>query len=84
MAPLEFVYMADWYLQKMGVRQNVEIELVTPLTGAFTKPVANNIPWRAVRAEGHQGHDQLDRGQRRADRAVIASVTGDKIPTTCS
>lgn len=39
-APLEFVFMADWYFQVTGVRQDVEIELVTPLDNVFTKPVA--------------------------------------------
>jgi sulfide:quinone oxidoreductase len=29
-APLEFVFMADWYLREKGVRENVEIELATP------------------------------------------------------
>jgi sulfide:quinone oxidoreductase len=42
-APLEFLYMADDFFKKRGVRQNIEIELVTPLTGAFTKSVANKI-----------------------------------------
>ena len=39
-APLEFVYMADWFFAKRGLRQNIEIELVTPLTGAFRKRVS--------------------------------------------
>lgn len=42
-APLEFVFMADWFFQKNGVRDQVEIELVTPLGGVFTKPVATKI-----------------------------------------
>ena len=29
-APLEFVFMADWFFTNNGVRKNVEIELVTP------------------------------------------------------
>ncbi|QJT08398.1 NAD(P)/FAD-dependent oxidoreductase [Oceanidesulfovibrio marinus] len=40
-APLEFVFMADWYFTATGVRDAVEIELVTPLDGVFTKPVAS-------------------------------------------
>jgi len=40
-APLEFVFMADWYFTINGVRDKVEIELVTPLPGAFTKPMAS-------------------------------------------
>ena len=39
-APLEFAFMADWFFTKNGVRKNIEIELVTPLSAAFTKPVA--------------------------------------------
>lgn len=39
-APLEFVFLADWFFTVNGVRDKVEIELVTPLDGVFTKPVA--------------------------------------------
>lgn len=42
-APLEFVFLADDYFKKRGIRDNVEIYLVTPLPGAFTKPVASSI-----------------------------------------
>jgi sulfide:quinone oxidoreductase len=40
-APLEFCFLADWYLRKRGVRDAVELTYVTPLDGAFTKPVAS-------------------------------------------
>ncbi|MCI5124386.1 MAG: NAD(P)/FAD-dependent oxidoreductase, partial [Candidatus Electrothrix sp. AR5] len=40
-APLEFVYLADWFLTERGVRDDIEIEFVTPMTGAFTKPKAS-------------------------------------------
>ena len=40
-APLEFCFLADWYLRRRGVRDNVEITYVTPLDGAFTKPVCS-------------------------------------------
>lgn len=39
-APLEFVFLADDYFRKKGMRDKVEIILVTPLDAAFTKPVA--------------------------------------------
>jgi sulfide:quinone oxidoreductase len=42
-APLEFIFMADWFFDMQGVRDNVEIELVTPMAGAFSKPVASSI-----------------------------------------
>jgi sulfide:quinone oxidoreductase len=40
-APLEFAFLTDWYLRERGVRERVELTFVTPLDGAFTKPVAS-------------------------------------------
>lgn len=42
-APLEFVFLADWFFTKKGVRDKVEINFVTPLPGAFTKPKAASV-----------------------------------------
>ena len=39
-APLEFSFLADWYFHERGIRDDVQITYVTPLDGAFTKPVA--------------------------------------------
>jgi sulfide:quinone oxidoreductase len=39
-APLEFAFLADWYFTKRGIRDRVTLTYVTPLDGAFTKPVA--------------------------------------------
>ena len=39
-APLEFVFLADDYFKEKGIRDKVDITLVTPLDAAFTKPVA--------------------------------------------
>ncbi|MFZ0325393.1 MAG: FAD/NAD(P)-binding oxidoreductase [Actinomycetes bacterium] len=40
-APLEFTFLADSFFRENGVRDQVEITYVTPLPGAFTKPVAS-------------------------------------------
>ena len=40
-APLEFCFLADWYFHERGIRERVELTYVTPLDGAFTKPVAS-------------------------------------------
>jgi sulfide:quinone oxidoreductase len=39
-APLEFAFLADWHLRERGLRSRTELTFVTPLDGAFTKPVA--------------------------------------------
>ncbi len=40
-APLEFCFLADDFLRRRGIRAQTEITYVTPLDGAFTKPVCN-------------------------------------------
>ena len=40
-APLEFTFLADDYLKGRGLRDRTELVFVTPLDGAFTKPVAS-------------------------------------------
>jgi sulfide:quinone oxidoreductase len=40
-APLEFAFLADWYLRERGIRERVELVYATPLDGAFTKPIAS-------------------------------------------
>jgi sulfide:quinone oxidoreductase len=39
-APLEFVFLADWWLRQRGLREKTQIDYVTPLPGAFTRPIA--------------------------------------------
>ena len=40
-APLEFLMLADAYFHEQGMRDKVELIFATPLSGAFTKPVAS-------------------------------------------
>ncbi len=40
-APMEFTFLADDWLRKHGIRERTELIYVTPLDGAFTKPVAS-------------------------------------------
>ncbi len=40
-APLEMTFLADAYFRSRSMRDRVEITYVTPLDGAFTKPVAS-------------------------------------------
>ena len=42
-APLEFVFLADAYFTKRGIRDKVEIIYTTPLAGAFTKPKCTTV-----------------------------------------
>ena len=40
-APLEFVFLADWFLRETGDRSRVDLIYATPLDAAFTKPIAS-------------------------------------------
>lgn len=42
-APLEFLFLADWYFRERGMRNHIELTLATPLPGAFTKPKAASL-----------------------------------------
>jgi sulfide:quinone oxidoreductase len=42
-APLEFAFLADAFFTQKGMRDKVEILYVTPLSGAFTKPIATKM-----------------------------------------
>ncbi len=42
-APLEFIFLADAFFHEHGMRDRVDLTLVTPLPGAFTKPRAAKL-----------------------------------------
>ncbi len=42
-APLEFLFLADWFFHEHGLRDRVELTYATPLPGAFTKPRAAGL-----------------------------------------
>ena len=69
-APLEFCFLADWQLRERGVRDEVELTLVTPLDGAFTKPVASAhlealLAERGIRVESEFATGRVDAAAQR-------------------
>jgi sulfide:quinone oxidoreductase len=68
-APLEFSFLADSYFKKMGIRDKVEIVYVTPLEGAFTKPVASEalggmLEERSIKIETDFVIERIDDGRK--------------------
>jgi sulfide:quinone oxidoreductase len=51
-APLEFTFLADDWLRRHGRRDAVDLIYVTPLDGAFTKPVASERLGRMLSERG--------------------------------
>lgn len=78
-APIEFSFLADWYFRKKELRQKIEIEYVTPMPMAFTKPKASVVFGELAKEKNIKitTNYQLDRvdGKER----YLESVTGEKI-----
>ncbi|MEX1207088.1 MAG: FAD/NAD(P)-binding oxidoreductase [Acidimicrobiia bacterium] len=79
-APLEFVFLADWCMQRHGKRDQVDITYVTPLSGAFTKPVASQrlghlLQDKKIGLETDFYPERVD-----ADRGVLVSYDEREIP----
>ena len=51
-APLEFSFLADSFFINKGMRDKVKITFVTPLAGAFTKPVATKALTHLLEEKG--------------------------------
>ncbi len=64
-APLEFAFLADAFFAERGMRDRVAITYVTPLEGAFTKPIASKhlgdmLTDREIALEGDFVIDRVD------------------------
>ena len=51
-APLEFLFLADWYFTERGMRDKVDLHLATPLPGAFTKPTSSRVLGEVLERKG--------------------------------
>jgi sulfide:quinone oxidoreductase len=78
-APIEFIFMADWFFTVNGVRDSVEIELVTPITGAFTKPIASQVLGEIAEQKNIKITPNFDIGQVNVDEKTIESHKGEKV-----
>ncbi len=78
-APLEFVFMADWFFTVNGVRDKVTIELVTPLDNVFTKPVAAKALAAYAVKKNIKVTPHFDLAQVNAKEKTIESHKGEKV-----
>ena len=68
-APLEFLFLADWFFKERGIRDKVDITFATPLPGAFTKPRAsavlgNMLEDRGIALEPEYAIMEVDNGKQ--------------------
>jgi sulfide:quinone oxidoreductase len=72
-APLEFLFLADWFFHERGIRDKVEIVFATPLPGAFTKPRASAILGGLLEEKGILLEPDYNIGEVHSDRQAISS-----------
>jgi sulfide:quinone oxidoreductase len=78
-APIEFVFMADWFFQVNGVRDKVEIEFVTPIDNIFTKPVAAKALRSFADKKNIKVTPYFDLAKVNANEKTIESHKGEKV-----
>ncbi len=79
-APLEFCFLADWYLQERGIRDRTSITFVTPLDGAFTKPVASERLGGMLAERGIEVVSEFNTEQVDGERGVLVSYDEREVP----
>jgi sulfide:quinone oxidoreductase len=78
-APLEFVFLADDFFTRRGIRDRMEIVYVTPLDGAFTRPVASKTLGHLLRDKNIAVEPEFMTGEIDADGRVIKSYDGREV-----
>ena len=86
-APLEFCFLADDYFRRRGIRDRVELTYVTPLDGAFTKPVASRQLAGLLAAKGIELVTEFSTGTvqapaRRPRKAAWSPTTSARCHST--
>ena len=79
-APLEFCFLADWYFQERGIRDKVKISYVTPLDGAFTKPVTSLKLGGMLEEHGVELVVEFNTGEIDGEAGRLVSFDGREIP----
>ncbi|MDT0164835.1 FAD/NAD(P)-binding oxidoreductase [Actinotalea sp. AC32] len=79
-APLELTFLAEAYFRRQGIRDRVDLTYVTPLSGAFTQPVASArlgdmLDTRGIAVEPDFVVESVD-----GDAHVLRSYDGREIP----
>jgi len=79
-APLEFAFLAEDFFRKRRIRHKVDITYVTPLDGAFTKPVASKalgglLDDRSVRLAADFAVERVD-----PERKHLVAYDGRALP----
>lgn len=79
-APLEFALLAQDYMRKRGRGFDVDVVLVTPLDGAFTKPVASKALGHLLAERGIEVVTDFQIESIDNETAELVSYDGRRVP----
>jgi sulfide:quinone oxidoreductase len=79
-APLEFVFLADWWFHEKKLRDKVDLTLATPLPGAFTKPRAGQLLGNTMEEKNINLVPEFYPERIDPERKVIISYDEEEIP----
>nr|WP_120491979.1 TusE/DsrC/DsvC family sulfur relay protein [Corynebacterium lactis] len=79
-APLEFTFLVDSWLRKKGLREKTSVTYVTPLDGAFTKPVASAQLGGALKARQIELETDFDVERVDGETKHLVGYDGREIP----
>ncbi|MEZ5374738.1 MAG: FAD/NAD(P)-binding oxidoreductase [Microthrixaceae bacterium] len=79
-APLEFSFLADWYLRERGIRDRVELTYVTPLDAAFTKPRSAELLGGMLAEKGIELVTEFNTGEVDGVGGTLVGFDGREIP----
>ena len=79
-APLEFCFLADSYFRERGIRDKVELTYVTPLDGAFTKPVCDRELSGLLKDKGVSLVTEFNTGEVAGADGKLVSFDGREVP----
>lgn len=79
-APLEFCFLADWFFRQQEVRDKIELTYVTPLDGAFTKPVASQRLGGMLEERGIELVTEFNTGEVDGSAGKLVSYDDREVP----
>lgn len=79
-APLEFCFLADAYFRERGIRDKVELTYVSPLDGAFTKPVCDRELSGLLKDKGVSVVTEFNTGEVDGAAGRLVSFDGREVP----
>ncbi len=79
-APIEFLFLADDFFRRRGVRKDVELVFATPLDKAFTRPVCAAVLGDMLGARGIKLEAEFVAGSVDGDKGVLRSFDEREVP----